>query len=58
MDVRHMVMEFREQVHAYRLPASAFLFATRGSAQIWLNGNVNMVRRFHVLHGGKGRVEW
>ncbi|MCM3337782.1 hypothetical protein M3650_03810 [Paenibacillus sp. MER TA 81-3] len=27
---------------------------TRGSAQIWLNGNVNMVRRFHVFHGGKG----
>ncbi|MFW5435840.1 AraC family transcriptional regulator [Paenibacillus apiarius] len=54
MDVRHMAMECREQVHAYRLPASAFLFAARGSAQIWLNGNVNMVRRFHVLHGGKG----
>ncbi|AJS58749.1 AraC family transcriptional regulator [Paenibacillus sp. IHBB 10380] len=54
MDVRHMVIEFKKKLRAYRLPASAFLFTTRGSGQICLDGHVSIVRGFHVLHGGKG----
>ncbi|SFF31374.1 iron complex transport system substrate-binding protein [Paenibacillus algorifonticola] len=54
MDVRHIVMEFNEKLPAYYLPASTFLLTTRGSAKVSLDGNVSMVRRFHVLHGGKG----
>ncbi|WP_312112806.1 AraC family transcriptional regulator [Brevibacillus reuszeri] len=54
IDVRRMVMEFQEQPFSYQLPASAFLYTTRGSAQISMNGSVNVIRGFHVLHGGKG----
>lgn len=54
MDVRHIMMVFNEKLPAYDLPASAFLFTARGSAKVSLDGNVSMVRRFHVLHGGKG----
>ncbi|HEY2492561.1 MAG TPA: hypothetical protein VGI33_06595 [Paenibacillus sp.] len=54
MDVLHMVIEFKKQLQAYRLPAITFLFTTRGSGQIWLDGNMSIVRGFHVLHGGKG----
>lgn len=54
MDVRHIRMEFNEKLPAYDLPASAFLLTARGSAKVSLDGHMSMVRRFHVLHGGKG----
>lgn len=54
MDVRHRVMECTEQLNDYQFPASGFLLTARGSARIWLDGKANMVRRFHVLHSGKG----
>jgi len=54
MDIRHNVMEPGEELRSYRLPTSAFFYAIRGNAQVWLDGTVLMVERFHVLHGGKG----
>lgn len=54
MDVRHIMMGPGEDLQSYRLPASAFLYAVRGSAQVWLDRNEHTAKRFHVLHGGKG----
>ncbi|WP_229691987.1 AraC family transcriptional regulator [Paenibacillus radicis (ex Gao et al. 2016)] len=54
LDVRHATMEPGEELSSYRLPASAFLYTTRGSAQIRLDGVLNTISRFSVLHGGKG----
>ncbi|MBW7457353.1 ABC transporter substrate-binding protein [Paenibacillus sepulcri] len=54
MDVRHTIMESGEELHSYRLPASAFIYITRGSARIRMDGAAGIVERFHVLHGGKG----
>ncbi|MGG1639476.1 ABC transporter substrate-binding protein [Paenibacillus sp. NRS-1760] len=54
MDIRHTVMEPGEELRSYRLPTSAFFYAIRGSAQMWSDGTMHMVNRFHVLHGGKG----
>ncbi len=54
MDVRYTVMGQGEDLRAYRLPASAFLYTMRGSAQVRMDSNVHIVKQFHVLHGGKG----
>ncbi|WP_341281195.1 AraC family transcriptional regulator [Paenibacillus sp. FSL H8-0537] len=54
MDVRHTMMERGEELRSYRLPASAFLYTTRGNAEVRLDGKTVLVERFHVLHGGKG----
>lgn len=54
MDIRHNVIESGEELLAYRLPASAFLYTTRGKAHISLDGTETVAERFHILHGGKG----
>ncbi|WP_342446101.1 AraC family transcriptional regulator [Paenibacillus sp. FSL L8-0638] len=54
MDVRHRKIEKGEELRAYRLPASAFLYAVRGSARVRLDNSIHRIERFHVLHGGKG----
>ncbi|TNJ64815.1 helix-turn-helix domain-containing protein [Paenibacillus hemerocallicola] len=54
MDIRYTRMENGEELRAYRLPASVFLYATRGGAQVWLDGVPHTAQRFHVFHGGKG----
>ncbi|RJX40348.1 helix-turn-helix domain-containing protein [Paenibacillus pinisoli] len=56
LDIRHMVMREGEELRAYQLPASMFLFAVRGGAVVTLNGTDYPLRPFHVLHGGKGSV--
>ncbi|MGV6934518.1 hypothetical protein ACWA2B_03200 [Paenibacillus sp. CMM36] len=37
VDVRHRKIEKGEELRAYRLPASAFLYAVRGSARVRLD---------------------
>lgn len=54
IDIRHTIMKQGEELHAYRMPSSAFLFVTRGSAQIQLDGIAHHVCRFSLIHGGKG----
>ncbi|WP_282942395.1 AraC family transcriptional regulator [Paenibacillus sp. RC67] len=55
MDIRYNTMDQGEQLHAYRLPSSAFLFFTRGRARLRLDGLAeSSVNRFHLLHAGKG----
>ncbi len=54
LDIRHVMMERGEKLSAYRLPTSTFLFSTNGSAKIAVDGALQKVERFHVMHGGKG----
>ncbi|WP_028546471.1 AraC family transcriptional regulator [Paenibacillus taiwanensis] len=54
IDVRHTTMEQGEELHAYRIPSSAFLYITRGSALLQMDGIVHHVSRFSLIHGGKG----
>jgi iron complex transport system substrate-binding protein len=54
LDIRQKTMEIGEEMRSYRLPASGFLYATSGSAQVRLDGLKYETNRFHVLHGGKG----
>lgn len=55
MDIRHRVLTGGEKVDAYVLPASVFLFASRGKACVNLAGEPpHMMCCYHVLHGGKG----
>ncbi|WP_339287324.1 AraC family transcriptional regulator [Paenibacillus sp. FSL E2-0201] len=54
LDIRHTRMEQGEELHAYRMPSSVFLYVTRGSAHLQLDGIAHRVSRFSLLHGGKG----
>ncbi|MCS7464106.1 AraC family transcriptional regulator [Paenibacillus doosanensis] len=54
MDIRHTTLQRGEELRSYRLPASAFLFVLRGSAQVSRDGDKSTANRFHVLHAGKG----
>ncbi|MCU6792239.1 AraC family transcriptional regulator [Paenibacillus sp. WQ 127069] len=54
MDIRHISMKPEEGLSSYRLPASSFLYAVRGSANLQWDGKKHQVNRFHILHGGKG----
>jgi len=54
IDIRMRKLHAKQQLPVYRLPSSAFIYTTYGSAQIWLDNNIHMVSRFHLLHGGKG----
>lgn len=54
IDVRHTIMKQGEELHAYRMPSSAFLYVIRGSAQLQLDGIAHHVSRFSLIHGGKG----
>ncbi|WP_189011887.1 AraC family transcriptional regulator [Paenibacillus marchantiophytorum] len=54
MDVRRMMLEPGEVMRGYRVPTSAFLYVTSGSAQMYMDGVESRMERFHVLHVGKG----
>ncbi|OPA81000.1 AraC family transcriptional regulator [Paenibacillus selenitireducens] len=54
MDIRHVTMKHGEELQAYLLPASAFLYTVRGNAKVCLNHKLYEVKRFHLFHGGKG----
>lgn len=54
LDIRRVVLGIDEQLCAYRVPSSFFLYALRGSAEVEFDGGTSSMKRFHVLHGGKG----
>lgn len=54
LDIRRTIMQPGENVHAYQLPASVFLYVTRGRAQIMLDDIVYTADKCHVCHAGKG----
>lgn len=53
-DVRHTVLYAGEQVKAYQLPASGFLYTIRGGATVTLDGTAYAVDKMQIVHGGKG----
>ncbi|ANY65928.1 AraC family transcriptional regulator [Paenibacillus sp. BIHB 4019] len=54
LDIRRVVLGIDEELRAYRVPSSFFLYALRGSAEVELDSAAGGMKRFHVLHGGKG----
>jgi len=54
LDIRHFNMKAGEELHAYRLPASAFIFTNQGEAKISLDGIAVESANSELLHGGKG----
>ncbi|MDR6884586.1 AraC family transcriptional regulator [Bacillus sp. 3255] len=54
MDVRHVKMTSGEALRAYRLPSNAFVFALQGRTVVRLDEREHLLRKFHLLHGGKG----
>ncbi|MBW7475491.1 AraC family transcriptional regulator [Paenibacillus oenotherae] len=53
-DIRSIRIEAGGGRYSYRLPASSFIYFTRGSATVWLEGHMHRVGGNYLLHGGKG----
>ncbi|REK75178.1 AraC family transcriptional regulator [Paenibacillus paeoniae] len=53
-DIRHIRMNDGEVMEGYRLPASCFIYSTRGSASVALNDVTHQAEPFYLLHGAKG----
>lgn len=54
LDIRHTALGKNEELRDYLLPSSSFIWITRGSAQVTLDGVNYAAQRFYILHGGKG----
>ncbi len=54
MDVRRTTMSPSELLSGYKLPASAYLYLTKGSARVWLNHDHYYARGYSLFHGGRG----
>ncbi|MBW4083701.1 AraC family transcriptional regulator [Paenibacillus sp. S150] len=54
MDVRRISMKAGECISAYVVPSSLFLMSIRGSGSVMLDGAAHPIRRYTVLHTGKG----
>lgn len=54
LDVRRTILQPGENVHGYQLPASVFIYASRGRAQILLDETVYAADKCHICHAGKG----
>jgi len=56
VDIRYHVLGRGPELdyHSYLLPSSAFIFPSRGSASVRLDGEPYTICRYHVLHVGKG----
>lgn len=54
MDVRRVRIEAGEELHSYRLPASAFIYVIEGEARVCLGGTFLALSGSYALHGGKG----
>ncbi|RED86327.1 AraC family transcriptional regulator [Cohnella phaseoli] len=53
-DIRHIAMSPGETMEGYRLPASCFMYSTRGRASVALDGVTHQAESFYLLHGAKG----
>ncbi|MFJ3390194.1 hypothetical protein [Lysinibacillus sp. NPDC086135] len=54
LDIRYTRMKKDNSLRNYQLPASVFLFATKGSAEIQLDNIDYILKKFQVIHSGKG----
>lgn len=56
LDVRHTSLAPGEDLEPYKLPASMFLFSTRGSAKVVLDRSTYRMKDFQLMHSGKGTI--
>lgn len=56
LNIRHEVLEVGDNLHAYRLPASTFLYSIVGNAQVQLDQTEYNLSGFQVMHAGKGAI--
>ncbi|RXZ79200.1 helix-turn-helix domain-containing protein [Paenibacillaceae bacterium] len=54
LDVRLKKIGQGDFLHHYILPTSTFVFVARGQGELWLDNEIWLANRFHLLHGGKG----
>ncbi|ANY65600.1 hypothetical protein BBD42_03350 [Paenibacillus sp. BIHB 4019] len=54
LDIRYKVMWEGQDMLSYRLPANVFLLVTSGSAYVQIDENKTLLKRYHLLHAGKG----
>ncbi|MBU8710947.1 AraC family transcriptional regulator [Brevibacillus parabrevis] len=56
LDVRHQLLGREIGSRSYKLPASTFLFAAQGKAQICLDGSEYAIKPYDIAHSGKGTL--
>ncbi|ASA22200.1 AraC family transcriptional regulator [Paenibacillus donghaensis] len=56
IDIRLITLVPGEPAVPYRLPASAYLYATRGQAKVMLDHTLHVFSASWIIHGGKGDV--
>jgi iron complex transport system substrate-binding protein len=54
LDVRHTTLQAGESFRAYQLPASVFLFTSRGRARVLLDDREYAADKCLICHAGKG----
>ncbi|MCM3171367.1 AraC family transcriptional regulator [Paenibacillus sp. MER 99-2] len=54
LDIRRVILRPGEEVKAYELPANGFMYTTRGSAWIRIDGQEHEANSFYMLHVAKG----
>ncbi|WP_336636437.1 AraC family transcriptional regulator [Lysinibacillus fusiformis] len=54
LDIRYELFKPEEIGKLYKLPANMFLYATGGSADIYIDLNKYTLEGFHLIHSGKG----
>jgi len=55
LDVRIKRIGRGDEIYDYITPASMFMFVANGRAELWVNDEVWLSERFHLLHIGKGQ---
>lgn len=53
-DIRYIKIHGDEQPSSYRLPASGFLYAIKGKANVILDNKSYKIESFNIAHAGKG----
>ncbi|WP_338654070.1 AraC family transcriptional regulator [Lysinibacillus sp. Y5S-8] len=55
LDIRVRRLGRGDEIRNYVTPASTFMFVANGRAELWVNDEVWLSERFHLIHIGKGQ---
>ncbi len=55
LDIRVKRLGRGDEIRNYVTPASTFMFMANGRAELWVNDEVWLSERFHLIHIGKGQ---
>ncbi len=55
LDIRVKRLGRGDEIRNYVTPASTFMFVANGRAELWVNDEVWLSERFHLIHIGKGQ---